>query len=66
MKDSRIPNPSSITRTHRNETAEQIEKQIRQRAYELYEARGRGSGYDFDDWLLAEAEVSQKRKVVAA
>jgi hypothetical protein len=35
---------------------EQLEK-IRQRAYELYEARGREEGHDLDDWLQAEAEV---------
>jgi Protein of unknown function (DUF2934) len=35
---------------------EQLET-IRQRAYELYEARGREEGHDVDDWLQAEAEV---------
>ncbi len=30
---------------------------IRQRAYELYEARGREEGHDFDDWLRAEADI---------
>ena len=35
-----------------------LEEQIRQRAYELYEARGRGEGHDLDDWLQAEAEVA--------
>lgn len=34
------------------------EEQIRQRAYELYEARGRGEGHDLDDWLQAETEVT--------
>ncbi len=33
------------------------EVQIRQRAYELYEARGRQDGHDLDDWLQAEAEI---------
>ncbi len=35
-----------------------LEEKIRQRAYQLYESRGRGDGRDFDDWLQAEAEVS--------
>jgi Protein of unknown function (DUF2934) len=35
---------------------EQVEK-IRQRAYELYEARGRENGHEIDDWLQAEAEA---------
>jgi hypothetical protein len=30
---------------------------IAQRAYELYEERGRGDGEDLNDWLRAEAEV---------
>jgi hypothetical protein len=32
-------------------------ERIRQRAHELYEARGREAGYDTDDWLQAEAEI---------
>ena len=34
-----------------------MEEQIRQRAYELYEARGREGGHDEEDWLRAEAEI---------
>lgn len=30
---------------------------IAQRAYELYEERGRGDGADMSDWLRAETEV---------
>jgi hypothetical protein len=30
-----------------------IEKEIEQRAYELYERRGRTDGHDLDDWLQA-------------
>lgn len=32
-------------------------ERIRQRAHELYEARGREAGHDTDDWLQAEAEI---------
>ena len=64
MKDSR--NPTPITRKRTDETPEQIQDQIRQKAYELFEARGSGDGHDLDDWLLAEAEVTQKAKSVAA
>jgi Protein of unknown function (DUF2934) len=39
---------------------EELEK-IRQRAYELYEARGREEGHDIDDWLQAEAEIELLR-----
>jgi len=34
-----------------------IEQQIQQRAYELYEQRGRTEGHDLDDWLQAECEI---------
>jgi len=34
-----------------------LEEQIRLRAYELYEARGREHGHALRDWLRAEAEI---------
>jgi hypothetical protein len=34
-----------------------IEQQIQQRAYELYEQRGRTNGHGLDDWLQAEREI---------
>jgi len=34
-----------------------IVEQIRQRAYELYEQRGRTDGHDLEDWLQAEGEI---------
>lgn len=48
----------------RNEPAKlpaSIEEQIRRRAYELYEQRGREDGRDLEDWYRAEAEVAQKK-----
>jgi P-type Cu2+ transporter len=39
----------------------ELEDQIRQRAYELYEERGREDGHELDDWLRAEAEIMQKK-----
>ena len=38
-----------------------IEQQIRQRAHELYEQRGRTDGHDLDDWLQAECEIKGTR-----
>lgn len=32
-------------------------EQIARRAYELYEARGRMAGHDYDDWVQAEYEL---------
>ncbi len=45
-------------------------QEIRARAYELFEQRGREPGHDLDDWLQAEAEIvrparSQIRGVAA-
>jgi hypothetical protein len=35
----------------------ETEDEIRRRAYELYEQRGRADGYELDDWVQAEEEV---------
>jgi len=44
----------------------ELEEQIRARAYEIYEQRGRDEGHEIDDWLQAEAELSGKSKTAAA
>ncbi len=44
----------------------EVEEQIRQRAYQLYEERGRLDGYSIEDWLRAEEEVLGSRQVKAA
>jgi hypothetical protein len=33
-------------------------QEVRVRAYELFEQRGREDGHDLDDWLQAEAELT--------
>jgi len=38
-----------------------VESQIRQRAQELYEARGREEGHELDDWLRAEKEITGRK-----
>jgi hypothetical protein len=38
---------------------DQIQDRIRQRAHEIYEARGREDGHDLGDWLIAESEVTR-------
>lgn len=37
---------------------EGMQAEIAQRAYEIYESRGRIEGADVDDWLQAEREVT--------
>jgi len=44
----------------------EVEEQIRQRAYRLYEARGRMDGNAMEDWLIAEEEVLGSRQAKAA
>ena len=41
--------------------AEAVAEQIRCRAHELYEERGRGDGRDLEDWLRAEDEIIKNR-----
>ena len=38
-----------------------IEDEIRRRAHQLYEQRGREDGHDVEDWLRAEEEIKQTR-----
>lgn len=58
-----------VPRTTLAATAEapNIEEEIRNRAYELFEARGGAEGHELEDWLLAEQEIrGSKTNVVAA
>jgi outer membrane protein TolC len=48
--------------THTNERSRNTEdqrRQIAQRAYELYEQRGRQNGFAMQDWLQAEQELTR-------
>jgi len=38
-----------------------LEEEIRQRAYELYVERGGTPGHDSEDWLVAEREVRSRQ-----
>lgn len=44
----------------------ELEAEIRARAYEIYEQRGRDEGHEIDDWLQAEAELTGKSRTAAA
>jgi Protein of unknown function (DUF2934) len=48
--------PGPIVTPHMPEMPDLIE-QVRARAYELYEQRGRRDGFAEQDWLQAEAEI---------
>ncbi len=56
-------------RSRKPDFANDIEERIRQRAYELYEQRGRVDGFALDDWFQAETEIlgaQNQQKVKAA
>lgn len=55
-----MQNPTTKNVSRFGRTAEESSgEEIRRRAYELYEARGRGDGHDLEDWLQAEAEITE-------
>jgi hypothetical protein len=61
------PTPTPLTTTQQTiEHTNELQEQIRRRAYELYEQRGRDDGHELDDWLQAESEAQPKAKPVAA
>jgi hypothetical protein len=41
-------------------------QRIAERAYELFQARGRVDGYDIDDWLQAERQIQAGQPKVRA
>jgi len=43
-----------------------VEDMIRQRAYEIYEARGREEGRELEHWAEAEAEFREEGALQAA
>jgi Protein of unknown function (DUF2934) len=51
MKRIELERPGRLRQTPIN-----LQEEIRDRAYELYEQRGRLDGFDLEDWLQAEAE----------
>jgi hypothetical protein len=48
------------SRKNKNIVPINLEDEIRQRAYELYQRRGNASGSEAEDWLAAEREVMQR------
>jgi len=63
MKSSQIVPSVPITADlQKAEDGGELQDQIRARAYQLYEQRGRDAGHSLDDWLQAEAELSQVQK----
>jgi hypothetical protein len=62
---TKIPTPLPTTNPTTN-CASDLQQQIRRRAYELYEKRGRDDGHELEDWLQAESEVTQHKAMTIA
>ena len=63
MKSSQVfPSPPIKADLQKTDSGCELQDQIRARAYQLYEQRGRDDGHDLDDWLHAQAELSQVQK----
>jgi hypothetical protein len=58
------PKKPSATATNEPQDLE-LEDQIRHRAYELYEARGREDGHELEDWFRAKEEITIKKFRIA-
>lgn len=43
------------------QTDDDLQDEVRRRAYQLFEQRGGRHGRDMEDWLRAEAEIAQKK-----
>ena len=52
--------------TPTSEATSELQEQIRRRAYELYEQRGRECGRELEDWLQAESEMTQSKTMARA
>jgi len=51
------PRVNPAPQVKKNSSPLDLEAEIRRRAYELYEQRGRTPGYENEDWLVAESEI---------
>jgi hypothetical protein len=61
MKSKRDPSTKAMTAVERSR-GPVTEDQIRQRAYEIFLARGAAPGQDLEDWLRAERELQASQK----
>jgi hypothetical protein len=66
MKVTAKRSRAKATNATSEESGVDLEEQIRRRAYELYEQRGREAGHETEDWLQAEAELAGERNKLLA
>jgi len=58
--------PRTFSATSAPTEPKTLEDQVRRRAYELYEERGREDGHELEDWLRAEEEIQEMQALSAA
>jgi len=61
MKPTRTTPTPLRTTNQTTESSSELQEQIRLRAHELFEQRGRNDGHELGDWLQAESEVTQQK-----
>jgi hypothetical protein len=61
MKDTRNRLTSVAPTTHHNSSDPTLQRQIAERAFQLFQLRGGSHGSDVHDWLTAEREVRAAR-----
>jgi hypothetical protein len=66
MKPTIAAPPPLRTNQQTTQATSDLQEQIRSRAYDLYEQRGREDGHDLEDWLQAESEVTQQKAMTVA
>jgi hypothetical protein len=64
--ENKIMKPDSRNKPIATVKPARIEEEIRNRAYELFEARGREEGHELEDWLRAEEEITGRKSGAAA
>ena len=52
------PNTTAVETIQPADSGQDVQEQIRMRAFELYEQRGKQEGFDLEDWLQAEEEIT--------
>jgi Protein of unknown function (DUF2934) len=52
-----ISSAATAPESKRKQPVADVEGEIRQRAYQLYEQRGSAPGHENEDWLMAEREI---------
>ena len=65
MKKSKRTEPNQNAGTAQTPMLQPTDEQIRERAHEIFLARGGCSGNALEDWLIAEKELKEKYTKIA-